>query len=288
MVNKRVRLNEWLITGPSLLWLTILFAVPSLIIFTTAFRPADIYGGVGSGWTLETLKGLSNPSYPAIVWRTIRLSVLATGVCLVLATPCAYCMARAPVIWRSRLMVLIVLPFWTSFLVRVFAWKVLLHPDGPLKRLLLAVGIINPGTLLLYNEKSILLVMVYTYLPFAILPIYAAAERFDFQLIEAARDLGASPLRAFFRVFVPGIRTGLWSAILMVFIPALGSYVIPDLMGGATSEMVGNKIAQRVFVDRNIPHASALAAWLTLAVMVPLAAAAWRRRTRDRFSVEDG
>ncbi len=169
-------------------------------------------------------------------------------------------MARASERRRRILLMLIIVPFWTSFLIRIFAWKSLLHPEGLVKKALVALGLAGPETSLLYNAGAVLLVMVYTYLPFAILPIYAAAEKFDFRLIEAARDLGARPFQAFRRVFLPGIRRGLLTAVLVVFIPALGSYVIPDLVGGPSSEMIGNKIAQRVFVDRNLPHASALSA----------------------------
>jgi spermidine/putrescine transport system permease protein len=163
-------------------------------------------------------------------------------------------------------------PFWTSFLIRIFAWKVLLHPEGMLKAALVGLGLISEQAPLLYTPGAVLLVMVYTFLPFAILPIYAAAEKFDFRLLEAARDLGASPLRAFVLVFLPGIRSGLLTAFLVVFIPALGSYVIPDLVGGPGGEMLGNKIAQRVFVDRNLPQASALSVLLILAVLLPMAA----------------
>jgi spermidine/putrescine transport system permease protein len=136
----------------------------------------------------------------------------------------------------------------------------------------------------------VLLVMVYTFLPFAILPIYAAAEKFDFLLLEAARDLGAGRLQAFVHVFLPGIRRGLVTAFLVVFIPALGSYVIPDLVGGPSGEMLGNKIAQRVFVDRNLPLASALAALLILAVLVPMAAVLLlqSRSRREAAAVEEG
>ncbi len=148
----------------------------------------------------------------------------------------------------------------------------LLHPEGALKRALVFLQLAAPDTSLLYNSEAVLLVLVYTYLPFAILPIYAAAEKFDFRLVEAARDLGAHQLRAFFTVFLPGIRRGLLTAVLVVFIPCLGSYVIPDIVGGPGSEMVGNKIAQRTFVDRNLPHASGLSAFLTLAVLAPMLA----------------
>jgi spermidine/putrescine transport system permease protein len=235
------------------------------------FRPANLYGGIDAGWTLDTLRTLSNPNYPAIVWRTIRLSVAATAICLLLAVPCGYAIARSAPRLRGILLMLVIVPFWTNFLIRVFAWKVVLHPEGPVKNLLLTFGLIAPDALLLYNEWAVLLVMIYTYLPFAILPIYAAAEKFDFNLLEAARDLGAGQMRAFLRIFVPGISRGLATALLMVLIPALGSYVIPDIMGGPTSEMIGNKIAQRVFSDRNLPQASALTALLTLSVLLPMA-----------------
>ncbi len=269
-------------TAPSFVWLTVFFALPTLLIFAIALKPADPLGGIGEGWTLDTLRTLSNPNYPAIVARTLRLSAATTALCLLLATPAGYHIARASARWRQILLLLMIVPFWTSFLIRVFAWKVLLHPEGPVKRLLLALGLASPDSLLLYNEGAVLLVMVYTYLPFAILPIYAAAEKFDFRLLEAARDLGARGFYAFIHVFLPGIRRALWTAVLMVFIPALGSYVIPDLLGGPTSEMIGNKIAQRAFADRNLPHASALSALLTLGVLAPMIWVLFLQRRRDR------
>jgi len=198
------------------------------------------------------------------------MSAATTAICILLAVPCGYFMARVRDTWRQTLLLLVIVPFWTNFLVRVFAWKELLHPEGLVKNILLAFGLVGPDTQLLYNESAVLLVLVYTHLPFAILPIYAAAEKFDFRLMEAARDLGAGALRAFWSVFIPGIQRGLLTAILVVLIPALGSYVIPDIMGGPSSEMIGNKIAQRTFSDRNWPHASGLAALLTLAVLGPM------------------
>jgi spermidine/putrescine transport system permease protein len=272
--------GEWALSAPSLGWLLLFFAAPTLLIFAIAFHPADALGGIGRGWTLANWRHLSNPNYPAIVWRTLWISLATTALCVLLALPCAYAMARAPLRWRGLLAGLVILPFWTSFLIRVFAWRVLLHPEGALKHVLVVCGVASDDTLLLYNSGAILLVSVYSFLPFAILPLYAAAEKFDFALIEAARDLGARSLRAFVSVFVPGIRRGLVSAVLMVFIPALGSYVIPDLVGGPDSELIGNKIAQRTFADRNLPHASALSALLTIGVLLPLAllVLVWRRQ----------
>jgi len=273
----RARRGEWAVTLPSFLWLAVLFVVPTVLVFAIMFKPATPWGGIGEGWTLDTLKTLGNPNYPAIIGRTLRLSLLATALCILLATPMAYAMARARPALRRWLLLLVVLPFWTSSLVRIFAWKVLLHPEGVLKHALAALGLVAPEATLLYNEHAVLLVMVYTELPFAILPIYAAAEKFDFRLVEAAKDLGAGSFRAFRSVFLPGIRVGLLTAFLMVFVPSLGQYVIPDIVGGPTSEMVGNKIAQRTFVDRNLPHAAGLSAVLASAVLAPLAAITFLR-----------
>ncbi|HMO51843.1 MAG TPA: ABC transporter permease [Kiritimatiellia bacterium] len=266
----RKSLTEWLVSIPTVVWLLVFFVVPTLTIFAIAFRPVNLDGGIGTGWTLETWRGLANPNYPSIVWRTVRLSVATTFICLALAVPCGYFMARVRESWRQALLLLVVVPFWTNFLVRVFAWRELLHPEGWLKQGLVFLGLAAPEAQLLYNEYAVLLVLVYTHLPFAILPIYAAAEKFDFRLTEAARDLGAGALRAFWNVFIPGINRGLLTAFLVVFIPALGSYVIPDIMGGPSSKMIGNKIAQRTFSDRNWPHASGLSALLTLAVLGPM------------------
>jgi spermidine/putrescine transport system permease protein len=269
---KAGRRGEWLVTLPSFGWLLVFFLVPTLIVVAFAFKPSDPFGGVSAGWTTATLLGIVDPQYAPIVWRTLWLSLLTTALCLLLATPAGYAIARAGPVARARLMLLVIVPFWTSFLIRIFAWKVLLHPEGALKGSLVRLGLVSEQAPLLYTPGAVLLVMVYTFLPFAILPIYAAAEKFDFRLLEAARDLGAGQLRAFVEIFLPGIRGGLLTAFLVVFIPALGSYVIPDLVGGPGGEMLGNKIAQRVFVDRNLPHASALSALLIGAVLLPMAA----------------
>lgn len=266
------KLHEWLVTAPSLLWMTLLFLIPTAIVFAIALKPADLYGGIGSGWTLETLRSLGNPNYPRIIGRTLYLSVLTTAACILLAIPAGYCLARASRRWRRIMLLLVIVPFWTSFLIRIFAWKILLHPEGFIKKTLVFLHLLPPDASLLYNAWAVWLVMVYTFLPFAILPIYAAAEKFEFRLMEAAQDLGARRWQSFLHIFLPGIRRGLWTAILVVFIPALGSYVIPDIVGGPSGEMLGNKIAQRVFVDRNLPHASGLSALLILAMLLPLLA----------------
>lgn len=274
--------NEWLLSLPSLIWLLLLFLLPTLLIFAISFKPPDQFGGFAPGWTLNTIRSLAQPNYPDIIWRTIYLSLLTTAACILMATPVGYVIARSRGKWRQILLLLVIVPFWTSFLVRIFAWKVLLHPDGVIKRILLALHVVSADTSLLYNSGAVLLVMVYNFLPFAILPIYAAAAKFDFRLVEAAQDLGAHRFQSFMRVFIPGIWRGLITAVLMVFIPALGSYVIPDIVGGPSGEMIGNKIAQRVFVDRNLPHASGLSAFLTVTVLVPMTLVMLMQRRKQK------
>lgn len=268
----RRRAAEWLASGPSILWLGLFFLVPTLLVFVLAFRPATPFGGIGAGWTLANIRRLADPALFAVARRTLEISLATTLICLVLAIPVGYTLARVSPKRRNFFLMLVIIPFWTNFLIRVFAWKTLLHPEGPIKHALVFLGLVTPGGSLLYRPEAVVLVSVYTFLPFTILPIYAAAEKFDFRLMEAARDLGARPFAAFRKVFLPGIRRGLITAVLFVFIPALGSYVIPDIVGGPGGEMVGNKIAQRVFVDRNLPLASALSVVLILSVLAPLVA----------------
>ena len=280
--------NRWMnffLGLPSFVWLILFYALPVFIVFLLAFKPVDPFGGIGAGWTLHTIQDLSNPSYPSIIWRTIWLGIVSTLVCILVAVPIAYHLSRMAPRTRSIVLMLIIVPFWTNFLIRIYAWKVFLHPDGILKKVLVFIGLIPEETMLLYNQWAVLAVMIYTYLPFAILPIYAAADKFDFALLDAAKDLGASAFQAFRKVFVPGVSKGIWTAVMVVLIPAFGAYLIPDLVGGPTSELIGDKIAQRVFTERNLPHASALSAVLMLAVFIPLILAVWLRRIQNAVSV---
>ncbi|MCU0276458.1 MAG: ABC transporter permease [Acidobacteria bacterium] len=283
----RRRGQEILLTAPPFLWLTLFFLVPTLLVFVLAFRPADPFGGIGRGWTLATLRALADPQYLDIAWRTFWVSFTATAICMLLAVPTGYAVARAAPRRRKLLLMLIIVPFWTSFLIRVFAWKSILHPEGLIKKALVFLGLVDANASLLYHLGAVILVTVYAFLPFAILPIYAAAEKFDYRLIEAARDLGAKPFQAFRKVFLPGVRQGLVTAVLVVFIPALGSYVVPDIVGGTGGELLGNKIAQRVFVDRNLPLAGGLSIVLILAVLLPLLAVLTLQRRTKRAAGRD-
>ena len=280
-MTRSSRWAEWGVSLPSFAWLTIFFVVPTLIVLSIAFHAPSADGGFAPGFTMETWKAVVRTPYKEIVWRTIWISAVTTAACILLSLPCAYSIARMNRRWRAIVAGLIMLPFWTSFIVRVFAWRTLLNPEGFLQHILMALGLADAQTSLNYNSGAILVVSVYSFLPFAIMPIYTAAEKFDFSLLEAARDLGARSFFAFRKIFLPGVRRGVVSAALMVFIPAIGSYVIPDLVGGRDSELIGNKIYQRTFPDRNLPHASALAAVMGLSVLVPLAWVAWMVKRQD-------
>lgn len=281
-------ISNWIIGAPSFVWLVVFYAIPIVLVFLLAFKPVDAYGGLGEGWTLKTILDLRNPSYPAIIWRTFWQGIVSTAVCVAVAIPISYQLARMNSRWKNVILLLIIVPFWTNFLVRIYAWRVFLHADGIFKKLLVAIGLIEESTTLLYNQWAVLVVMIYTYIPFAVLPIYASAEKFDFSLIDAAKDLGASSFYAFRRVFLPVISKGIWTAVMVVLIPAFGAYLIPDLVGGPSSELVGDKIAQRVFIDRNLPHASALSALLMLAVFLPMLLGKWLNHLHRRRQAREG
>lgn len=262
------RFEKTLSLGP-ITWMSLFFLAPTLAVFVISLHQADPYGGISSNWSLEAWRHLFTPEYLHTMALTLSLSVVTTIGCICLAIPVAYAIATSPVKQRQWLLLGVIIPFWINFLIRIFAWKVLLHPEGFLKQVLVFLHLLNQENILLYGPGAVLLVMVYSYLPFAILPIYAAAEKFDYKLLEAARDLGATRLQALWKVYLPGIKRGIQSAIIMVLVPALGAYVIPDMVGGNGAEMISSKISQRAFVSRNLPEASALSALLTLSVFIP-------------------
>ena len=262
--------KELLLSLPSLAWLSLFVLVPAALILIIAFRATAPTGGIADEWTLGQFRILAEPHIQVLLWRTLWISAVTSAICLALAIPVAWFIARARESIRPTLLLLVIVPFWTNFLIRVFAWNQILHSEGALARFLRAIHLLEPNQPLLFNSGAVILVSVYTYLPFAILPLYAAAEKFDFRLLEAARDLGAGALRSVFSIFIPGIATGIRTALVIVFIPMLGSYVVPDLVGGSNGQMIGNKIAQRNFSDRNLPSASALAAILSVAVLAPM------------------
>jgi len=274
--------SEWLITSSPFFWLLLFFLIPTLIVIAFSFKPSELYGGIGSGWTLETIGKIFTRSTARLLFRSTWIAISVTALCLFLSLPVGYYIGSLRG-WRKHFMLLlIIIPFWSSFIIRIFAWKQLLHPEGFFHKILVNLNLIQPDATLLYTTSTVILVMVYSYLPFAILPIYASASKFDHHLLEAAYDLGMGKLKAFFMIFIPSIKNGIYSATLLVLIPAIGAYVIPDMVGGTHSMMIGNKIAEATFIERNIPFASALSTLMMSVVLLPLLLAAILQNRQDK------
>jgi spermidine/putrescine transport system permease protein len=259
--------------APGLLWLTLFILAPIVIVIVVSFATRGAYGKTIYDFTWSNYARALDTLYLPAYWRTIWVALLTTLLCVFISFPVAYYIAlRAPERWKRILLVLTVIPFWTSFLIRTYAWMLLLRSEGVINSALVHGGLINEPLKLLYNDFAILVGQVYGELPFMILPIYVALERLDTRLLEAAQDLGANRFWTFVKITLPLSRPGLLAGIVLVFIPSLGAFITPDLLGGAKSIMVGNLI-QNQFAQLNQPFGSALSLLLTIAVFLLLAIA---------------
>jgi spermidine/putrescine transport system permease protein len=246
--------------------LLLLFVVPQLIMLEASLGRRSVYGLVLHDWSAANYLRALDPMYLRIVARSVGLALATTALCLLIAYPVAYWLGIvAPRRWRSALVVLVILPFWTSFLVRMYAWVFLLRTEGLVNLALARVGL--PALNLLYNDAAVVLGQVYGELPFMVLPLFASIEKLDRSLLEAAADLGAEPRRALFRVTLPLTRPGIVAGALLVFIPSLGAYLAPDLLGGAHTVYIGTLIQSQFVVARDIPFGSALSFVLSLLVL---------------------
>ena len=254
-----------------LLWLTAFFVIPTLIIAVISFLKKGPYGGV-IFWqfSLDAYANLFDKVFLKIIFKTLEISIWVTIVTLVLALPTAYYISRSKL--KSFWLLLIIIPFWTNFLVRIYSFIAILGNNGIVNKALQFVFNLDGPIQLLYNKNAVIIVTVYIYLPYAILPLYSSIEKFDFSLLDAARDLGATKFKAMVKVFLPGIKSGLISAIILTFIPAVGSYAVPDLLGGNDALMLGNIIGKRLLDARDWPIASAVSMLLivftTIAVLL--------------------
>lgn len=268
----------WVLMLPAV-WLMLLLAAPLAIVLLIAFAlPADGVPPYSLGFNLDSLRLVAtDPLYHDALLRSFRVAGLSTLVCLVMGFPMALAIARAPPQWQNPLLLAVMLPFWTGFLMRINAWIGLLADDGLIVRLL--------GTSrLLYTDTAMYVGMVYTYLPFMVLPLYARLSRLDPALTEAAADLGAPPWRVFVRVILPLSLPGVAAGSALVFIPAIGEYVIPALLGGPQAQLIGKVLWEEFFANSDWPTASSVAAWLLIVlvvapvIMLRLAAAVRRKR----------
>jgi spermidine/putrescine transport system permease protein len=268
----------WTLAGPGVGWLAVFFVAPLALVAAFSVMPRGPYGGVEPGLTLESYQRFLVPIYLSTLARTVVLSLACTALCLLLGFPVAYAISRSGR-WKMLLLVLVVLPLWTSFLVRTFAMIFLLRDTGLINEWLLAAGVIERPLTLLYTPGAVLAGLVYGFLPFMILPIYASLEKLDLALLEAAEALGARPAARFRRVVVPLALPGIVAGSLLVFVPALGSFLTPDLLGGAKQLMIGNLIQNQFASARNWPFGSA--ASLVMLALVLAAVVGWLR-IRDR------
>jgi len=262
------RLRAWFL-APTWIWLWLLFVVPFAIVLAYSLLTRGPYGGLTGPWTLENYARLVDPLYVLIMLRSFVMAAVATALCLVLAFPLALFISQAGP-RKNLYLQLVILPFWTSFLVRTYAWLFLLRDTGLINTVLQRLGLIHNPLPLLYNDGAVLLGLVYGFLPFMVLPIYATLERLDPSLVEAAADLGARPLTALWRVVIPLSKPGIRAGAILVFIPCLGAYLTPDLLGGGRTVMIGNLVQNQFTTARDWPFGSAVSLALMAIVAVLL------------------
>ncbi len=262
---------------PMGLWFTIFFVAPLLIIVAYSFMKRDVYGGVVREFSLKAYKQMLTPAYGLIFLRTLWITVLSTLITILLALPCGYAMARSR--HQTLLLILVIVPFLTNSLIRIFAWITILGDNGLLNSLFAFFyniwhhGILHDGSSFtahkfMFTQGAVILVSIYMYLPYAILPVFTAVDRFDFSLLEASRDLGANKPQSMMLVLIPGIKSGIVSALIFTFIPIFGSYTVPQLVGGKDSYMLGTLVVDQVQKVRNWPLASAFSMVITALSMI--------------------
>jgi spermidine/putrescine transport system permease protein len=259
----------WALMAPGLLWLLVLMVIPCLLIFVLAFFERGTYGGID--WrivTLENIRRAFDPLYATILWDSFRIASLATIIALLIGYPAAYAISKSPTHLQTTLLFLAILPFWTNYLIRTYAWIVLLNPAGLINSALKALGL-SPLPLL-YNEFAVILGLVYSYTPFVILAIYSALQRLDPTYAEASRDLGATAPQTFWRITLPLTAPGVAAGAVFVFVLSIGNFITPDLLGGGKFQMAGNLIYDQFLTARDWPFGATLSAILIALMLILL------------------
>lgn len=257
--------NGKLLVAPALLWLSIFFVIPLLIVVAVSFAGHTPYGQVIFSFTIDNYLRFLEPLYLKIFADTLVVAIVTTLATILMGYPLAYTIAQLPKKWQQPGLILVMIPFWINFLIRSYAWVIILRSQGVVNTLLLNLGLIDQPLQMLYNDMAVMLGMVYALLPFMVLPIYVSIEQLDTRLLEAASDLGAKPLTAFRKVTLPLTMPGIAAGTILVFISSLGMFVVPDVMGGAKSALIGNLIQNQFLSARDWPFGSALS--IVLAVL---------------------
>ncbi|WP_369148477.1 ABC transporter permease [Streptomyces sp. R44] len=273
----RERLWTWLML-PGTLWMTVFLLASLILVATLAFGTTDPLGNPRFGFVLDNITALADPAYRTVLLRSLGYALVTCAVCLLIAYPVAYAIATSGGRYKNVLIAAIVVPFFANYLVRMYGWSVVLSDDGPLLRALRAIGLADGGTRILQTGTGVVAGLVYGFVVFMIIPLYAAMERMDTSLIEAGRDLYAGPLRTFLFVTVPATRQGAAAGCVLVLLPAMGDFVSVQLMGGPDQIMIGNLIQDKFFQGQNWPLGSALT-MLLMAVLL-LGMLGYLRRTR--------
>jgi len=263
-------LGLWGLLFPAVFWLFFFFLVPLAIILVYSFLERGTYGGIRWIFTWENYTRAVDPLYVKILWRSLGIAVFTTLFCLVCGYPFAYFIAFAPPKLKNLLLLLLIIPFWTNFLIRTYAWIVLLQDEGLINSMLLYAGIIRQPLSLLYNVKAVMIGMVYGYLPFMVLPLYSTLEKLQPALLEASMDLGANRIKTFLHITVPLTAPGIAAGVVLVFVPTIGEFVIPDILGGAKSVLIGNIITNQYLTARDWPFGSAITFILATFVLIGL------------------
>ena len=263
MASKRTSDQRFsrLLKAPMYLWTVMFVLVAMLYVIGLSFLSRGEVAGVTGEITLNNYRRLGSPEYLSVLVKSLRLAAITTVLCILIGYPFGYLMARLKPKARSIVMLLIIVPFWTNALIRIYGWRILLMGNGPVNSLLLSLGLIEKPLKLLYTDGAVLLGMVYALIPFMILPTFSTVEKLDFSVVEAARDLGASPLYAFFTVTVPLTVAGLMAGCVLVFIPSMGLFFLNDLLGGSKTVLAGGLI-QQLINSRDLPMAAALSVLL--------------------------
>lgn len=252
---------SWFLKLPMYLWSIVFVFVALLYVIGLSFLTRGEVTGVTSDVTFANYARLASPEYLNVLLKSLKLASMTMVVCILIGYPFGYLMARLSAAARSVVLLLIIVPFWTNALIRIYGWRILLMSNGPLNTFLLKLGIIQEPLKLLYTDGTVLLGMVYALIPFMILPTFTTVDKLDFSVVEAARDLGASPLYAFFTVTVPLTLSGLMAGCVLVFIPSMGLFFLNDLLGGSKSVLAGGLI-QQLINSRDLPMAAALSVLL--------------------------
>ena len=253
--------------APVTIWLGLFFLVPLLLILAYSFGTSGVYGGITLGFNPGNYLKVFDPLYLEIIVRTFVIALITTLLCLALGYPLAYFIALKSGTWKNVLILMVMIPFWTSLLLRAYAWVVILNGNGIANRTLQFLGITDEPLTLIFTPQAVMMGMVYSYLPFMILPLYAALEKFDVRLKEAAQDLGASRWHIFWRVTFPLSMPGVIAGSILVFIPSAGEFVIPDLLGGSRTTMTGNLIRAQFGQARDWAFGSALSVMLAVLLL---------------------